>query len=235
MEREKGTGKTPGSQRGRRENEKAARRNDLGWLDEKVVQQNRGTTGPGSSGSTTPDYDADMPFESSLPFVIACLIGALVTGAVWVNSQSRLSLVTASILVLAGVGALLADWLVETDREYLQGLFPRLAQAAERQDVAAVIKSLDPELRPLREEAEQVLKRVRPTEITITKLAVAVDPTKNPPQATVGMIVRVSGEVIEKGSQGTVLAGVRAQLHKKDGVWLIKDAEVEKAKPGQDF
>jgi hypothetical protein len=40
---------------------------------------------------------------------------------------------------------------------------------------------------------------------------------------------------IEKGSQGTVLAGVRAQLHKKDGVWLIKDAEVEKAKPGQDF
>jgi len=176
-----------------------------------------------------------MPFESSLPVVIACLIGALVTGAVWVNSQSRLSLVTAAILVLAGVGALLADWLVETDREYLQALFTRLAQAAERQDVATIMKALDPELRPLREDAEQVLQRVRPTEVTITKLAVAVDPTKKPPQATVGMIVRVSGEVIEKGSQGTVLAGVKVLLHKKDGVWLIKDAEVEKAKPGHDL
>ena len=33
MERGKGTGDTPGSQRGRRENEKAARRNDLGRLE----------------------------------------------------------------------------------------------------------------------------------------------------------------------------------------------------------
>jgi hypothetical protein len=47
------------------------------------------------------------------------------------------------------------------------------------------------------------------------------------------MIVRVTGEVIEKGNQGTVLAGVRVLLHKKDDVWLIKDAEIEKAKPGQ--
>ena len=188
-----------------------------------------------SSGSSTPDYDAVMPFESSLPFVIACLIGALVTGAVWVNSQSRWSLATAVVLVLAGVGAFVADQLVVTDREYLQALFPRLAIAAEKQDVATIYESLDPELRPLREEAEQVLKRVRPTEVTITKLAVAVDPTKKPPQSTVGMIVRVSGEVIEKGNQGTVLAGVKVLLHKKDGVWLIRDAEVEKAKPGQDL
>jgi hypothetical protein len=174
-----------------------------------------------------------MPFESSLPFVIACLIGALIMGAVWVNSQSRWSLATAAMLALTGVGAILADRLVETDREYLQALFSRLARAAERQDVATVMESLDPELRPLREAAEQVLKRVRPTEVTITKLDVSIDPTKEPLQATAGMIVRVTGEVIEKGSQGTVLAGVRAQLHKKDGVWLIKDAEVEKAKPGQ--
>jgi hypothetical protein len=137
-------------------------------------------------------------------------------------------------MVLAGVGALLADWLVETDREYLQALFPRLAQAAERQDVATVMKSLDPELRPLREEAEQVLKRVRPTEVTITKLEVSVDPAKRPLQATAAMIVRITGDVIEKGNQGTVLAGVKVLLYKKDGVWLIKDAEVEKAKPGHD-
>jgi hypothetical protein len=42
--------------------------------------------------------------------------------------------------------------------------------------VARIYESLDPELRPLREAAEQVLKRVRPTEVTITKLDVSVDP-----------------------------------------------------------
>jgi hypothetical protein len=189
----------------------------------------------GSSGSSTPDYDAVMPFESSLPFVIACLIGALVTGAVWVNSQSRWSLATAVVLVLAGVGACVADRLVVTDREYLQELFPRLANAAERQDLATIMAALDPELRPLRDSAEQVLKRVRPKEVVITKLQVAVDTATQPPKATAAMIVRVTGDVIEKSSQGTVLAGVKVLLHKKGAVWLIKDAEVEKVKPGQDL
>ena len=210
-------------------------RNDLGQLNMAAVQRNQGAAGMGSSGSSTPDYDAIMPFESSLPFVIACLIGALVTGAVWVNSQSRWSLATTVVLVLVGVGAFVADQLVVTDREYLQTLFSRLAIAAERQDVATICQSLDPELRPLREASEQVLKRVRPTEVTITKLDVSIDPAKRPLQATAAMIVRVTGDVIEKGNQGTVLAGVKVLLHKKDGVWLIKDAEVEKAKPGHDL
>ena len=174
-----------------------------------------------------------MPFEFSLPFVIASLIGALVTGTVWINSQSRWLLATAVGLVLAGIGAFVADQLVVTDREYLQTLCPRLALAAEKQDMATIWKSLDPELKPLREAAEQVLKRVRPTGVLITKLDVSVDPAKRPRQATAAMIVRVTGDVIEKGNQGTVLAGVKVLLHKKDGVWLIRDAEVEKAKPGQ--
>ena len=176
-----------------------------------------------------------MPFEDSLPFVIACLVGAAITGFIWLRSQSRWSLAAAVVLVLAGVGAFLADQLVVTDREYLQTLFPRLAIAAEKQDVAMIMAALDPELRPLRDSAEQVLKRVRPKEVVITRLDVSVDPAKRPLQATAAMIVRVTGEVIEKGSQGTVLAGVKVLLHKKGGDWLIRDAEVEQAKPGQDL
>ena len=228
MEKGKGTGKTPGSQRGRREDKRAARRNDLGGSGRAVAEA-------GSSGSGTPDYDAVMPFEDSLPFVIACLVGAVITGFIWLRGQSRWLLATAVVLLLAGVGAFVADQLVVTDREYLQTLFPRLARAAEKQDVATIMAALDPELRPLRDSAEQVLKRVRPKEVVITKLEVSVDPAKRPLQATAAMIVRVTGDVIEKGNQGTVLAGVKVLLHKKDGVWLIKDAEVEKAKPGHDL
>ena len=188
----------------------------------------------GSSGSGTPDYDAVMPFEDSLPFVIACIVAAVITGFIWLRGQSRWLLATAVVLVLVGVGAFVADQLVVTDREYLQALFPRLAIAAEKHDVATIMAALDPELRPLRDSAEQVLRRVRPKEVVITKLQVAVDSATQPPKATAAMIVRVTGEVIEKGSQGTVLAGVKVLLHKKGGEWLIRDAEVEQAKPGQD-
>jgi hypothetical protein len=47
------------------------------------------------------------------------------------------------------------------------------------------------------------------------------------------LIVRVTGNVIDKGTPGTVLAGVKVLLHKKDGQWLVKDAEGEQVRPGK--
>lgn len=120
-----------------------------------------------------------------------------------------------------------------TDRECLLALFPRLARAAEKQDVATIMAALDPDLRPLRDEAERVLKQVRPTEVLITSIDVVVDPATKPPEAVAKLIVRVAGNVIDKSTPGAVLAGVKVLLHKKDGQWLVKDAEGEQVKPGQ--
>ena len=94
-------------------------------------------------------------------------------------------------------------------------LFPRLARAAERQDLDTIIAALDPELRPLRAAAENVMRRVRPTKVVITKLDVSVEPDKNPPEAIADLIVRVTGDVTERGASGTVLAGVRTALREK--------------------
>jgi len=174
-----------------------------------------------------------MPFEFSLPLVIFCLVGAVGVLFIWLRVQSRGLLAVAVLLGVAGVGAFLADSLVATDREYLLELFPRLARAAERQDVATIIAALDPDLRPLREEAEKVLKQVKPTEVAITSVDVAVDAAKKPPEAVANLIVRVTGNVIDKGTPGTVLAGVRVLLHEKDGQWLVKDAEGEPVRPGK--
>jgi hypothetical protein len=43
----------------------------------------------------------------------------------------------------------------------------------------------------------------------------------------------VTGNVIDKSTPGTVLAGVKVLLHKKDGQWLVKDAEGEPVRPGK--
>lgn len=174
-----------------------------------------------------------MPFESSLPLVVACLIGAVVGLFVWMRVQTRWLLAVAILPAAAGVGCFVADLLVETDREYLLALLPRLALAAEKQEVGTIMAALDPDLRPLREEAERVLKQVRPTEVVITKCAVAVEPAKKPPEAVANLIVRVTGNVIDKGTPGAVFAGVKVLLHKKNGQWLVKDAEGEQVRPGQ--
>lgn len=173
-----------------------------------------------------------MPFESSTPLVVACVVGAVVVLLAGVRARSRGLLVVTALLASAGVGAFVADRLVETDREYLQELFPRLARAAERQDVAAIVAVLDPDLRPLRDEVERVLKQVRPTEVVITKLDVAVKPDTTPPEAVVKLIVRVTGTMIDTLSPGTALTGVKVLLSKKDGRWLVKDADGEPVRPG---
>jgi hypothetical protein len=131
------------------------------------------------------------------------------------------------------MGVFVADLLVETDREYLLEMFPRLARAAERQDISTIMAALDPDLLPLREEAERVLKQVQPTEVAITSLDVVVESAKKPPEAVANLIVRVTGNVIDKATPGTVLAGVKVLLHKKDGQWLVKDAEGEPVRPGK--
>lgn len=176
---------------------------------------------------------AGPPFESSLPIVIACGVAAAIAAFVWTRVQTRGWLVAAGIGLTAGAAAFAADRWVVTDREQLVELFPRLARAAERQDVDAILAVIDPELRPVRDEAEDVLRRVKPTDVRITRLNVAVNRSQRPPEATVDMIVRVTGNLIEPAGQGTALADVRVQMHKKDGHWLVRDAEASQAKPGQ--
>jgi hypothetical protein len=173
-----------------------------------------------------------MPYESSLPLVVACLAGTVVAAFMWTRDPARVWFVAAALAAIVGVGAFIVDRLVVTDREMLLELFPRLARAAEQQDLDTIIAALDPELRPLRAAAENVMRRVRPTEVVITKLDVSVEPDKNPPEAIADLIVRVTGDVTERGASGTVLAGVRVSLRKREGRWLVTDADDQPVTPG---
>lgn len=173
------------------------------------------------------------PFESSLPIVIACGVAAAIAAFVWTRVQTRGWMVAAAVALVAGTAAFVTDRFTVTDREHLTDLFPQLARAAERQDIGAILAAVDPDLQPIREEAEEVLRQVKPTEVRITRLKVDVDSAKRPPEATADMIVRVTGNLIQPAGQGTAFADVRVQLHKKGGRWLIRDAEATQAKPGQ--
>lgn len=176
---------------------------------------------------------AGPPFESSTPIVIACGVAAVVAVFGWTRVQTWPWLVAGVLACGAGGAAFLADRIVVTDREVLLDLFPRLAAAAERQDIDAILAVVDPDLRPVRDEAAKVLRQVKPSEVRITRLKVDVDRAKQPAEARVDMIVRVTGNLIQPAGQGTALADVRVLMREKHGRWLVCDAEATQAKPGQ--
>lgn len=167
---------------------------------------------------------AVMPYDSSLPIIVANLALAAIALVAWLKTRAGPWLVIAFITLSASLGAFIADRLVETDREYIEALFPRLATAAERQDIDTILASLDPELRPLRADAERVLKEAQPTEVLITKLEATL---ASPEAATVDMIVRVTGNVIDGRTPGTTIAALRVSMAKKNGRWLVTDAELQ--------
>jgi len=177
---------------------------------------------------------AGPPFESSLPIVIACGVAAGIATFIWTKAGTRLWLVVAALAIVAGVAVLLADRLVVTHRESVEALLPRLAAAAERQEIDTVLAAIDPDAASVREEARRVLSHVNPTEVRITRLEVEVDETKRPAEANADLIVRVTGTLLEPaGGQGSGLAEVRLRLRHTNGTWLVYEAESDAARPGQ--
>ena len=170
------------------------------------------------------------PFENSLPLVLACVALAAISIYAWLKTQTSPWIIIAALAACTALAAIVADRLIETDREHIEAFFHRLAAAAERQDIDTILAALDPDLRSLRDNAERVLKQVKPTEVTITKLDVTLD---SPEAASVDLIVRVSGNVVGEGTPGTVLVGLRVQMVKKGGTWLVTDADVEPGRPGR--
>lgn len=171
-----------------------------------------------------------MPFESSTPLVIICLVAAAACGWYGLSSGARGALIAAATAAMIGLGCFVADRVVVTDREFLEGLFPRLAAAAEQQDIDTLLAAVAPELRPLREEVAEIINRVKPREVKITRSEVNVSPSRT--AATADLIVRVTGTIMDKATQGTGVAGVVIALEKRDGQWLITDAEEQSLRPG---
>jgi hypothetical protein len=170
-----------------------------------------------------------MPFESSTPLVVICLVAAAACGWYGLSSGSRGGLIAGALALVIGGACFIADRTVVTDREYLEALFPRLAAAAEKKDIDTLLAAIAPELRPLQDEVSEIMDQVKPREVRITRTQIEVNASGR--AATADLFVRASG-TMDNGTQGTGIAGVLVTLEKRDGVWLITDAEESEVRPG---
>ena len=175
-----------------------------------------------------------MPFHDAWPWAIGCAVVAVVSLLLWSQAGQRAFLVAMAAALVGGVGCLLADWLVVTDREQIEILFPRLARAAETGDTSTILAALDPALAPLRSEAEQALREFRPEEVRITRLDVTLRGPAVARLARAEMLIHTRGDARGAGgASGPVAAliDLTVDLRKDGGRFLITDFEADAARP----
>ena len=172
-----------------------------------------------------------MPFHDAWPWAIGCAVVAVVSLLLWSQAGQRAFLVAMAAALVGGVGCLLADWLVVTDREQIEILFPRLARAAETGDTSTILAALDPALAPLRSEAEQALREFRPEEVRITRLDVTLRGPAAARLARAEMLIHTRGDARGAGGPVSALIDLTVDLRKDGGRFLITDFEADAARP----
>lgn len=174
-----------------------------------------------------------IPFHDAWPGAIGCFIAAGTCLLLWSQAGQKAFFVAAAATLLLGFAALLADWLVITDREQVERLFPTLAQAAEAGDTATLLDALDPTLLPLRDDAERALREFRPEEVRITSLDVSVTGPETDRRARADMIIHARGDA-RSGGAGTPVSSLidlGVDLRKVGPRFLITDFEADAARP----
>jgi hypothetical protein len=174
-----------------------------------------------------------IPFHDAWPGAIGCFIAAGICLLLWSQAGQRAFLLAMAAALVLGSAALAADWLVVTDREQIERLFPTLAQAAEAGDTATILDSLDPSLDPLRAEAERVLREFHPDEVRITSIDVTVTGPESDRRARADMIIHARGEARSGGAGAPVstLIDLAVDLRKVGRRFLITDFEADAARP----
>jgi hypothetical protein len=175
-----------------------------------------------------------MPFHDAWPWAIGCAVVAGVSLLLWSQAGQRVFLVAMAAALVVGVGCLLADWLVVTDREQIERLFPKLARAAETGDTGAILAALDPSLSPLRSEAERALREFRPEEVRITRLDVTLNGPAETRLARAEMLIHTRGDARGAGGVSGPLAALidlTVDLRKEGDRFLITDFKADAARP----
>lgn len=174
------------------------------------------------------------PFDDAWPWALGSAVVAGISLLFWSQAGQRGFLVAMALALVVGVGCLLADWLVVTDREQIERLFPRLARAAEMGDTETILAALDPSLSPLRSEAERALREFRPEEVRITRLDVTLEGSAEARFARAEMLIHTRGDARGVGGVSgplSALIDLTVDLRKAGGQFLITDFEAEAARP----
>ena len=168
-----------------------------------------------------------MPYEDTLPLLASFLLLASVLVWIWRSSGQYQWVIVALLTCGAGCGVAAIDFFVQTDREQVELLLPELAHAVEEKDLDALLNAIAPEIRPVQEQAEKAVLKIKPRQVLITRLDVDVLYGQRFPKAVANLLVRVVGKFV--GSEEvTTIVSATVTLEKRKR-WLVTECIVKPA------
>ena len=168
---------------------------------------------------------AMLPVESPWSWVSVAALVAALSFLAWAQSADPRFLVAMALAFLVGAGAIATDRLVVTDREWIETMFLRLAQAAEEGDDATILAAFAPEAHEVRDAAAEILAQFTAEEVRITTMEVDVPAGNAATTARATFLVRTRG-TLRGSTPVNGLIDFDVTLHKDGDRWLIADFEI---------
>jgi len=165
--------------------------------------------------------------EDPMPIILFGIVAEAVLGIILLTTRRGVLLWAMAgvlVLVLAGVGL---EWLVETERERVEGTVEGAAAAVRANDRQGLLQQVDPSAGDARRLVDWAFDQVDFTDAKITTLEVqSINQLTSPPTAK----VHVKGIVFFKDHSGQDPYGKRQvdltlELRLQSGRWLISGYE----------
>jgi hypothetical protein len=169
--------------------------------------------------------------ENALPIWMGGAVLLTLAVVIYLQLRTTAALIAILLVVLATVALLVAEHLIVTPREAVEETLYRLAAAIEADDLAGVLRFIEPTATEIRSDAETLMPLVDVERARIIGTPeVTVDESAQPATATVNCQALVDVTVKQNGMKGPYMDRVQIHFVRSNDDWLI-----ESYTPAQDW
>ncbi len=177
---------------------------------------------------------SEMLFENPLWVgFIGCVFSGI-AGFIWLNTMNRAALQVACGLLGLTVILVLVNINVITEREHIEAMLYRVADALGKNDRETVYQAIDPNATPVVMRAKMELPKYLFTEARVTGItSIEVDSRADPAQAFARFNVRVALTIL--GDKLDIPRFIKLSMRKSGARWLVYDYEHDEPTAGLRF
>ncbi|MEK6238539.1 MAG: hypothetical protein N2C14_27790 [Planctomycetales bacterium] len=169
-------------------------------------------------------------FEDPTDLIIFALLLVGGFGILLAQSRRGIWLIAMGIVLAMLFAMVMLEQYVVTDLERVEDTVRQITKDLERDDAAAVLNHVDPDVEEIRRKVEAEMRTYKIDEIKITELNITINAQSNPATAEAKLRTGIQGRLNDQfgGMQGPkTIVDITARFRRKtpDGPWLLYDYE----------
>jgi hypothetical protein len=161
--------------------------------------------------------------ENPVPIYAVGAVLATLCGLVFLARRNLPSLFAFVGVVAVTLLLVVVERLVVTDREQVESAVVELMLAIERNDLPAVLATIDPAATEIRSDAETLMSQVRVDDTGASSLRVEVDTATSTPTAVAKFRGKIDAIHKRSGQRAFYFDKVHLYWTKRDDKWLVSD------------